>query len=532
MRGAGSKIKGTNGNSNGYISWAKQFNTLVTGVNQGGKRKGAACIYSEPWHLDFEAFLDLLKNTGDDRLRCHDLHTAGWFPDEFFKRVEDDKDWYLFCPGECALLHELYGLEFEMQYTAAIAIAKIGGLKNFKVLKAKDLWKKVLSSIKETGHPWVCFKDQSNERYSNKHCGVIHHSNLCTEIIEHTKPTKYDGKTGNVIELGETAVCNIASVNLSEHVVDGKIDWDLLKKTVIYAIRMLDNVIDINYYPIAEASNSNLKNRPIGLGLMGWHDTLHKLKIVFDSDKAMELAGEVQEYISYYAILSSAELAKERGKYQNYEGSLWSQGILPIDTYNCETKGTFVDWPYLRKFILDNGMRNGLTQAIAPTVTISSISGCSQSIEPNPSVLFVNSTLSGEFTMFNEFFVNEMKELGLWNTEMISLIKSNDGNISKIKTIPLNIRRRFKRSFDIDQMKSIDINAERQKWIDQAISFNLYYNGNSMKEINDLYMYAWKKKLKTTYYLHSESASKVEKSVQDEVEPKVCTLKEGCESCS
>ena len=521
VRSSGSYIQGTNGKSSGLVPWLKIFNDTLVGVNQGGKRKGAGCAYLEVWHMDIEDFLELRKNTGDDRRRCHDMNTALWIPDEFMLAVKNEHDWYLFDPSECPDLHDTYGESFSKEYRKCCKMAEEGKIKMFRKLPAKDLWKKCLKSLFETGHPWITFKDPSNIRYSNKHEGIVHSSNLCTEILLHTKPTVYE--EGEVVERGETAVCNLASINLSNHVKVRTIDWKKLKETVEVAIRGLDNVIDLNFYPTEEARNSNLKHRPIGLGIMGTHDVLHKLGISYDSDEAVALCDKIQEFISLHAIRSSALLAKDRGAYKSYEGSEWHKGYMPIDTY-CEMMNdrkppsvgdddtvfqTLEEWDSVRALVKEFGMRNSNVMAIAPTATISYIQGCSQSIEPDYSVLFVYSTLSGEFTMINEHFVAVAKKKGIWSQALVDALKSVDG--------------------------------ARQKWIDMGQSLNLYNKHESLKYLNDMYMYCWEKGLKTTYYLRSKAATRLEKSTvssnsqQDESiinKPNACSILDpGCESC-
>lgn len=532
LRGSGAKIKGTAGKSNGIVPWAKQINDLCLGVNQGGRRPGAAAIYLEPWHIDLLDFLDLKRNTGDDRRRCHDLHTALWMPDLFFKQLEYDGDWYFFSPDECPDLHDKFGEEFEKAYWGYVEKAQAGQIKITDRMKAKDVWKKILAALKETGHPWITFKDPANVRYSDGHYGAVHSSNLCTEIIRHSVPDLYEEQ--EVKEWGETAVCNLQSINLAAHQhLDGTINWGELEKTVKRAIRLLDNVIDLNYYPIKSARNSNLRYRPIGLGLMGWMDFLHRAKVVPDSDEAIRLAGEIQEYISYWAIEASIELAQERGPYEKYEGSSWSQGKLPMDTYDDlmfhrgdpRRAHTKLDWGRLRYALYENGIRNGNLMAIAPTVTISSIVGASPSIDPNYSALYVNSTLSGEFTMINEWLIQELKERGLWSEDTARELQRCDGDVLQM-VLPADLQERFRTAFDLDQMKLIEATAQRQIWIDQGQSHNLFYKGNSMREMSDFYLKAWRDGLKTTYYLHTRAASRVEKSVKEE-----CRLGEACESC-
>lgn len=548
FRATNSYIHGTNGYTQGAVYFWKMYNDMLVAVNQGGKRRGAGCGYIETWHADIEDFLELRKNTGDDRRRTHDMNTANWIPDEFLRRVQEDKNWYLFSPNETPELHGLFGKEFERKYKEYIKLGKSGELRTFVTVSAKELWRKMLRALYETGHPWITFKDPSNIRYSNQHCGTVHSSNLCTEILLHTKPTLFTANSRNVKELGETAVCNLGSVNLKNHIVEREdglhVDYDKLAKTVKTAMRMLDNVIDINFYPTPEAKKSNLLHRPVGLGSMGWHDVYHKLNITFDSEEAIKLSSDIYEYISYHAIQSSSLLAKERGRYETYQGSLWDQDILPMDTYREVMKTRSVralirsrkdlDWDKLRALIKQNGMRNSNTMAIAPTATISSIIGTSPSIEPYYSVLFVYSTLSGEFTMLNEFFVNDMKRLGLWSEELIEHIKAHDGNLEHIPNIPEEIKQKYKGAFQQDQFKMIDAAAARQRWIDQGQSLNLYNAESSLKYLNDLYMHAWNSGLKTTYYLRNKAASQVEKStvVKPTETVKACSITDpDCEAC-
>ena len=543
IRSTGSYIKGTNGQSSGLIPWLKIFNDTLVGVNQGGKRKGAGCSYLEPWHIDVEDFLDLRKNTGDDRRRCHDMNTALWVCDEFIKAAQKDSDWYLFDPSEFPELHEKYGDGFSREYRKAKKAADEGKAKNFRVVSAKELWKKMLKSLYETGHPWITFKDPSNIRYSNKHEGVVHSSNLCTEILLHTKATEYED--GEVIEVGETAVCNLASVNLENHVKVRTLDWKKLQETVEVAVRGLDNVIDINFYPTKEARNSNLRHRPVGLGIMGTHGMLHKLGITYDSQEAIDLCGKVQEFISYYAILTSSKLAKERGHYESYMHSEWSYNNLPIDTYcrlmNSRDKAKSykpedfetLEWNKVRDHIAAHGMRNSNVMAIAPTATISYIQGCSQSIEPDYSVLFVYSTLSGEFTMINEHFVEAAKKKGIWCQQLIDALKAADGDVMAID-LPEDIQQRFKTAFDVNADSLISAAASRQMWIDMGQSFNLYNKSTSLKYLNDIYTNCWEQGLKTTYYLRSKSATRVEKSTVEETveEQKVEDSLDGIKACA
>ena len=560
FRSSGAHIKGTNGISSGLIPWLKIYNDLLIAVNQGGKRPGAGCAYLEPWHLDYEAFLNLRRNTGDERLRCHDMNTASWIPDIFMRRVQKEGDWYMFDPSECTELHDLFGAAFDKKYKFYCKKAEKGEVENFKKMPAKDLWKKMLKVLFETSHPWNTFKDPSNIRYSNQHEGAVHSSNLCTEILLHTKPSKY--KSGQKVEVGETAVCNLGSINLKNHVrelesKDGSIikgiAWTELAETIETAIRMLDNVVDINFYPTEEARNSNMQHRPIGLGMMGLHDVLHMLNISFDSDEAVRFNDELFEFYSYHAIAASNKLAKERGSYQSFDGSLWSQGILPIDTFKSlmEYRGKDIpqpdadkfikkDWDALREEIKETGMRNSNTMAIAPTATIGYINGVEQSIEPNFSMLFVYENKSGNFYIMNEHFVRDMKTEELWTPEIISMVKEADGDVSLLNgSLPDWIKEKYKTAFDRDIFKLIECNAVRQKWIDQGISFNLYNKSTSLKYLNDIYMAAWEAGLKTTYYLRNRGASKIEKSISEEtkeegaeIKPVACSILDpGCESC-
>ena len=556
FRSTGAHIQGTNGISSGLVPWLKIYNDLLVAVNQGGKRPGAGCAYLEPWHLDFEDFLNLRRNTGDDRLRCHDLNTAAWIPDEFMRRVKNEEDWYFFDPSEMVYedgktLHDYFGKDFDDRYEDACRAAEGGLIKNFRKTPAKELWKKMLKVLFETSHPWNTFKDPCNIRYTNQHQGAVRSSNLCTEITLHTKPSKYE--SGEKVEIGETAVCNLGSVNVLNHLDEnGDIDFNLLKSTIHTAIRMLDNVIDINFYPTKEASNSNLKNRPIGIGVMGIQDVLHKKNIQIDSDEAVEWNNYFFEFYSQQAILASSTLAKERGSYENYEGSLWSQNILPIDSWNNlnkyrksknpKAKESLKSWDAVRAHISEHGMRNSNVMAIAPTATIGYINGVEQSIEPNFSVLFVYENKSGNFFITNPHFVNDMKQEGLWNSEMASMVKNADGDLSLLNgNIPDHIKNKYKTAFDRDMLKLIESNAARQKWIDQAISFNLYNKTTSLKYLNDIYMSCWESGLKTTYYLRNRAASKVEKSTTStesnvKSEPTACSIeamKNGgtCESC-
>lgn len=516
-------IKGTNGESQGVCPWLKIFNDTLVAVNQGGKRKGAGCAYLETWHGDVMDFLELRRSTGDERRRTHDMHTANWIPDAFMRAVRDDLDWYLFSPSDCPKLHSTFGEAFDREYESCVLAATGGKIKNYQTLRAKDVWRKMLTMILETGHPWMTWKDPSNIRYSNQHVGVVNSSNLCTEILLHTKETTYNDD-GEVDVYGETAVCNLGSVNLAAHYVNGVLNWTLLADTVHKAIRLLDNVIDINFYPTRESFNANMLNRPVGLGLMGWHDALHMSGIEFDEQWAIDFRGEVQEFISHNAIIASASLAGERGTYQTYDGSTWSKGEFPSDTYNRLMAYRGIDktaklhWPELeqqaRDCVADNGMRNSNVMAIAPTATISYIVGCSQSIEPDFSVLFTYSTLSGEFTMINQHFVGHMKMLGLWNEDFARKVIQADGEVRDLP-VPDWVKAQYKSAFDIDQLKLIDAAAAAQVWIDQGQSLNLYAATKSLKALQTMYFHAWESGLKTTYYLRTLGASKVEKSTID-----------------
>ena len=553
FRSTGSHIQGTNGISSGLVPWLKIYNDLLVAVNQGGKRPGAGCAYLEPWHLDFEDFLNLRRNTGDDRLRCHDMNTASWIPDEFMRRVKNEEDWYFFDPGEMVYedgktLHDYFGKAFDDRYEDACRAAEYGEIKNFRKIPAKELWKKMLKVLFETSHPWNTFKDPCNIRYTNQQEGVVRSSNLCTEITLHTKASKY--KKGEKIEVGETAVCNLGSVNLLNHLKeDNTLDFEKLESTIHTAIRALDSVVDINFYPTKEAENSNLRHRPIGLGMMALHDVCHRMNINIDSDEAIEFNDKLFEFYSYHAILASSKLAKEKGKYQTFEGSLWSQNKLPIDSYADLMKykrkefkqETSLDWDIVRNSIAENGMRNSNVMAIAPTATIGYINGVEQSIEPNFSVLFVYENKSGNFYITNPHFVKDMKDAGLWSSEIATMVKNADGDLSLLKeVIPENIVNKYKTAFDRDMFQLIKANGVRQKWIDQAVSFNLYNKSTSLKYLNDIYMACWEEGLKTTYYLRNRAASKVEKSNVDTThnseEATACSIEamkngETCESC-
>ncbi len=510
VRSLGAHIKGTNGQSQGVIPFLKVVNDTAVAVNQGGKRKGAVCAYLESWHLDIEDFLDLRKNTGDERRRTHDMNTANWIPDLFMKRVFEEKEWTLFSPNDVPDLHDLSGKAFEQRYEAYEQQAQNDEIKLSKRIPAVDLWRKMLSMLFETGHPWITFKDPCNIRSPQSHVGVVHSSNLCTEITLNTSED-------------EIAVCNLGSINLVNHIQDGELDKDRLQATVRTAIRMLDNVIDINYYACPQAEKSNLRHRPIGLGLMGFQDALYKLNIPYASAEAVYFADNSMELISYYALQTSVDLAKERGAYESFKGSLWDQGILPIDSLYklsqergekytvCDYSQT-LDWQNLRSQIQDQGIRNSNVMAIAPTATISNIIGVSQSIEPAYQNLFVKSNLSGEFTVVNPWLVKALKKEGLWDAAMVNDLKYYDGSVKEIDRIPIYIKQLFSTAFEIEPHWLVEAGARRQKWIDQAQSLNLYISEPSGKKLDNLYKTAWSRGLKTTYYLRSLGATHTEKN--------------------
>ncbi len=513
VRAMGSHIKGTNGESQGVVPFLKVVNDTAVAVNQGGKRKGAVCTYLETWHLDIEEFLELRKNTGDDRRRTHDMNTANWIPDLFMRRVMEKGDWTLFSPSDCPDLHDKFGADFEKAYTAYEAKAERGEIKPSKKVPATDLWRKMLSMLFETGHPWITFKDACNVRSPQQHAGVVHSSNLCTEITLNTSDT-------------ETAVCNLGSVNLSRHLKDsasGKVlDHDKLKKTISTAMRMLDNVIDINYYAVKKARDSNMRHRPVGLGLMAFQDSLYEMRIPYASQAAVEFADQSMEAICYYAYWASTELAKERGQYSSYKGSLWDKGILPLDTIDllARERGGYVevdrsatlDWNTLRQKIKADGMRNSNCVAIAPTATISNIIGVDASIEPCFGNLSVKSNLSGEFTVINSYLVRDLKRLGLWDDVMVMDLKHFDGSLRPIDRVPQDIKALYATAFEVETTWLVEAAARRQKWIDQAQSLNIYMAGASGKKLDDTYKLAWLRGLKTTYYLRTSSATQVEKS--------------------
>ncbi len=509
VRALGSHIKGTNGKSQGVVPFLKVVNDTAVAVNQGGKRKGAVCAYLESWHLDLEEFLELRKNTGDDRRRTHDMNTANWIPDLFMKRVIEGGDWTLFSPSTCPDLHDKFGMAFEEAYQRYEARTVSGEIKLFKRVPARDLWRKMLSMLFETGHPWITFKDACNVRSPQQHVGVVHSSNLCTEITLNTSDT-------------EIAVCNLGSVNLAHHLKDGQIDQAKLKKTVATAMRMLDNVIDINYYAVKKARDSNLKHRPVGLGIMGFQDALHELRVPYASESAVEFADRSMEAVCYHAYWASTELAAERGRYASYRGSLWERGILPLDSLDLleQQRGGYVevdrsvsmDWDALRSRIAEHGMRNSNCVAIAPTATISNIIGVSASIEPSFGNLSVKSNLSGEFTLLNEYLVRDLKALGLWDDVMVMDLKHFDGSLRRIDRVPEDLKELYATAFEIETQWLVEAAARRQKWIDQAQSLNIYMAGASGKKLDETYKLAWLRGLKTTYYLRTVGATHAEKS--------------------
>ena len=545
VRGMGAHIKGTNGKSQGVVPFLKVVNDTAVAVNQGGKRKGAVCAYLETWHIDIEDFLELRKNTGDERRRTHDMNTANWVPDLFMKRVAEESHWTLFSPDETPDLHDLAGQAFERRYLQYEAKAERGELKNFRRVNAVELWRKMLSMLFETGHPWIAFKDPCNLRYTNQHAGVVHSSNLCTEITLHTNDE-------------EIAVCNLGSVNLAAHVDDDGLDMDKLERTVKTAVRMLDNVIDYNYYTVPKARRSNLRHRPVGLGIMGFQDALYKLGIPYASEQAVEFADRSMEAVAYFAIEASTELAAERGRYPSFEGSLWSRGMLPIDSIDLleEGRGGYLqmdrtqrlDWERLRERVKTVGMRNSNVLAIAPTATISNICGVSQSIEPTYQNLYVKSNLSGEFTVINLFLVRELKKRDLWDEVMVNDLKYYDGSVQKIDRIPDDLKALYATAFEIDPRWLVEAASRRQKWIDQAQSLNLYMAEPSGRKLDNLYKLAWVRGLKTTYYLRTLGATHVEKTSVPEpttghptngkgnggapTEPKACSILDpDCEAC-
>src|SRR5271165_7014358 len=513
VRALGSHIRGTNGKSQGVVPFLKVVNDTAVAVNQGGKRKGAVCCYLEAWHLDIEEFLELRKNTGDDRRRTHDMNTANWIPDLFMKRVMEGGEWTLFSPSDVPDLHDKWGRKFEEAYTRYEEKAAQGELKLYKKIPAVQLWRKMLSMLFETGHPWITFKDACNVRSPQSHVGTVHSSNLCTEITLNTSDR-------------EIAVCNLGSVNLLNHMkqVDGnyELDHDKLKITIKTGMRMLDNVIDINYYAVAKARNSNLRHRPVGLGIMGFQDCLHLLGMPYASEEAMIFADRSMEAVCYYAYLASTEMAEERGRYSTYTGSLWDRGIMPQDSLKllAEERGGYVevdesvtmDWDALRARIKQHGMRNSNCVAIAPTATISNIVGVGASIEPEYQNIYVKSNLSGEFTVVNEHLVAELKKQNLWDEVMVADLKYFDGSLAKIDRVPANLRQLYATAFEVDAKWIVEAGARRQKWIDQAQPEHLHMSGASGKKLDETYKLAWVRGLKTTYYLRTLAATSEEKS--------------------
>ena len=557
VRGIGSVIKSIHATSQGIVPFMKIANDVVAGITKSGIRRGGTCAYLECWHLDYEDFIDLRRNVGDERRRTHDMNTASWIPDLFMKRMLEGKEWTFFSPDDVPDLHELYGDVFERRYMEYERKIETGDITRYKKVEAKKLWRKMLSRLFETGHPWITFKDPCNVRSPQDHAGVINSSNLCTEITLNTSSD-------------ETAVCNLGSVNLALHIHNGKLDEPLIAKTIRTALRMLDNVIDLNFYPTVEAKNSNMRHRPVGLGMMGFQDALYKMGVNFDSQKAIETADQIGEMYSYYAILASSELAKERGTYKSYRGSKWHRGIFPIDTISLLEKErgmkiegdrqSRMDWKPVREHVAKFGMRNSNVMAVAPTATISNIAGCFPTIEPIYKNLYVKSNISGEFTIINKYLVTDLKSLGLWTKDVVDKLKYYDGGIALIEEIPTNLKTKYKGAFELDPEHLIKITAARGKWIDQSQSHNVFMAGVSGKKLGDIYTTAWKYGLKTTYYLRTLGASQIEKSTLDakkfgftqkreyttvedagqqkidtdgfELETRTCSLNpEDCESC-
>ena len=542
VRATGAYIKSIKASSQGVIPFLKIANDVVVAITRSGIRRGGTCVYLETWHLDIEEFLDLRRNTGDERRRTHDMNTAHWIPDLFMKRVLEDKDWTLFSPEEVPQLHDLYGQKFEEAYCAYEEKARLGKLNQYKSVPAKLLWRKMLTRLFETGHPWITFKDPCNVRSPQDHAGVVHSSNLCTEI---TLNTSQD----------ETAVCNLGSLNIGRHITNGQLDNQLLEATIKSAIRMLDNVIDITFYSTAEARNSNLKHRPIGLGLMGFQDALFKLDIPFVAPEALEFADRLMETISYNAIQASALLAQERGAYASFKGSKWDRGIFPLDTVDMleaergvpieVSRTATLDWDSLKAVVRQHGMRNSNVMAIAPTATISTITGCYPCIEPIYENIYVKSNVSGEFTIVNKYLVEDLKKLNLWNKNMLDQLKYHDGDLAFISQIPEEIKRKYQTCFEIDPVWLIKLTAARAKWIDQSQSHNVFIKGVSGSKLHEVYVAAWKMGLKTTYYLRTLGATQIEKSTLDAKEfgftqmrqytgaSKACALNAppDCESC-
>jgi len=512
VRATGAAIKSTKVESQGVIPFLKIANDVTNAINRSGKRRGATCAYLETWHYDIEDFLDLRKNTGDERRRTHDMNTANWIPDLFMKRVLANESWTLFSPDETSDLHRLYGKSFEARYHHYEEQAKLGRIRLFKTVLAKSLWRKMLTMLFETGHPWITFKDACNVRSPQDHCGVVHSSNLCTEITLNTSAD-------------ETAVCNLGSVNLATHIVGKALDEKQIGRTVRTAVRMLDNVIDMNFYPTDEARNSNLRHRPIGLGVMGFQDLLFETDCAFESPAALELADHSQELVAWHAILASADLARERGAYPSFEGSKWHRGILPLDTLDLLEKergmeievarGSSLDWEKVREQIRQHGMRNSNTMAIAPTATIANIAGCFPCIEPIYKNIYVKANISGEFTVVNRFLIDDLKRLGLWSQEMLEKLKYYDGNVALITEIPADVKLKYREAFDIDPVWALRLTAARGKWIDQSQSHNVFIKGSSGKQLSEVYTAAWKLGLKTTYYLRTLAVTQIEKATLD-----------------
>jgi len=512
IRGTGAQIKSTNVGSQGVVPFLKIVDATTAAINRSGKRRGATCVYLECWHYDFEDFLELRKNTGDERRRTHDTNTASWIPDLFMKRVLEDGSWTLFSPDETPDLHDLYGRAFEVRYQEYERMADAGEIRLFRKLRAIDLWRRMITMLYETGHPWITFKDPCNLRSPQDHVGVVHSSNLCTEITLNTSTD-------------ETAVCNLGSINLLRHIEEGELNHERLKYTIKMAVRMLDNVVDLNFYPTEESRNANLRHRPIGLGVMGLQDALYMLDLPFDSDGAVGFSDHLQEFISYHAILSSAELAEEKGPYQTFRGSKWDRDLFPIDTLallederDLSTgvdRRSWMDWKPVRAMVKEHGIRNSNMMAIAPTATIANIAGCVPSIEPIYKNMYVKSNFSGEFTIINRFLVSDLKELGLWDEDMMEKIKYHDGSVQAIQEIPAAVRAKYKEVFEINPVWIVTHAAYRGKWIDQSQSVNVFTTSTSGKQISETYVAAWKMGLKTTYYLRTLGASSIEKSTLD-----------------
>ncbi len=509
LRGMGAEIKAAGITSQGVIPFLKIANDVTVAINRSGRRRGATCVYMENWHIDFEDFLELRKNTGDERRRTHDMNTASWVSDLFMKRVREDGMWTLFSPDETPDLTEIYGKKFETAYEKYEEMADRGEIKLFKKVKARDLWKKMLGMLFETGHPWITFKDPSNIRSPQDHVGVVHSSNLCTEITLNTSAD-------------ETAVCNLGSINYPQHIKNGRFDEQMVKETVTTGMRMLDNVVDLNFYPTIEARNSNMKHRPVGLGIMGFQDALYMLNIPFGSEECVAFSDTSMETISYYAILASTELARERGAYQSFKGSKWDRGIFPVDTIALleaergiptgTDRTEHLDWSVVRDAVKQYGMRNSNTMAIAPTATIANIAGSIPGNEPIYKNIYVKSNISGDFVIVNQYLVDDLKKIGLWNKEMLAAIKYNDGSLADIPSVPVDLKFKYKETFEIDMRWLVKAGAARGKWIDQSQSLNIFFSGTSGQELSELYMYAWEAGLKTTYYLRSLAATQVEKS--------------------